>query len=149
MTYTVTSPQPAGLEAGETCVTLDSGQLVAVTLTATPVDNNAGMVFAVQARAIDSAGATVMHGTVPMVTSGQHLSSHDEVASCTAAALGKGMILAVLGEPLATQTIDSGGVSVTQTIPPLGSQVLNALSIRNMLATSSGAAAVSAASLVG
>lgn len=30
MSYTVTSPQPPGLQADETAVTLDSGQIVAV-----------------------------------------------------------------------------------------------------------------------
>lgn len=149
MSYTVTTPQPANLQPGETCVTLDTGQLVAVSLTATPVDNNAGMVFTAQARAIDSTGATVMHGDVGMVTSGSHLSSHDEYARLGATALGKGMMLAMLGEALATETIDSGGVSVTQTIPPLGQDALTAWSIRNMQAVSTNAAGVSAASILG
>jgi hypothetical protein len=149
MSYTATNPQPANLQTGETCVTLDSGQLVAVLLSATPVDNNAGMVFSAQARAINPDGSTVMHGSVQMVTAGNHMSSHDEVTSLTSAAIGKGMVLAVLGEPLQTTTVDSGGVSVTQTIPPLGASALTSWSIRTMLAASTGAAGVSAASIIG
>ena len=149
MSYTVTTPQPSGLQAGETCVTLDDGQLVAVILAATPVDNNAGMEFAAQARAINADGTTVMHGDVAMTTAGRHMSSHDEVDRLGASALGKGMVLAVLGEPLATETIDSGGVNVTQTIPALGTDALTAWSIRTMLAASSNAAPVSSSSVLG
>ena len=149
MSYAATNPQPPGLQSGETCVTLDNGQLVAVLLSATPVDNNAGMVFAAQARAIDATGATIMHGAVPMITAGNHLSSHDEVVRLTAAVIGKGMLQAVLGETLATETIDSGGVSVTQTIPNIGDSAVISWNIRNMLAVSSNASGVSAASIIG
>lgn len=149
MTYAVTSPQPSGLLPGETAVTLDTGQLVAVSLTATPVDNNAGMVFTAQARAINADGSTVMHGAVAMLTAGSHLSSHDEFTRLGASVIGKGMVQAVLGEDLATETIDSGGTSVTQPIPPIGASALTAWSIRNMLAVSSNASGVSAASIIG
>jgi hypothetical protein len=148
MSYTVTSPQPAGLQAGETCVTLDSGQLVAVQLSATPVNNNAGMVFAAQARAINADGSTVMHGTVPVVTAGRHMSSHDEYVRLGADALGKGMVLAVLGETLSTETVDSGGTNVTQPIPNVGADAIAAWSIRNMLAVSSNASSVTSAAVI-
>ena len=148
MSYTVTTPQPSGLQAGETCVTLDSGQLVAVSLTATPISNNSGMQFFAQARAINADGSTLMHGDVPMLTAGNHLSSHDEYVRLGADVLGKGMVCAMLGETLATETIDSGGVNVTQTIPNIGAAAVTAWSIRNMLAVSANAASVNAAAVI-
>ena len=84
-----------------------------------------------------------------MLTAGSHLSSHDEFTRLGASVIGKGMVQAVLGEDLATETIDSGGTSVTQPIPPIGASALTAWSIRNMLAVSSNAAGVSAASIIG
>lgn len=90
-----------------------------------------------------------MHGSVPMITAGNHMSSHDECARLGSATLGKGMVLAVLGESLTTETIDSGGVNVTQNIPNIGADAVTAWSIRNMLSVSSNAAGVSAASIIG
>lgn len=162
MSYTVMNPQPAaraatlsesqigpGLYPNEVAVTLDSGQDVAVYVDAKPADNNAGIIFYASARAIAVDGTTQMHGTIQMVTECQHASSQAEVTQFGASALAQCMALAVLGEPIPTATITSGGTPVTQPIIPWDTTFLSNVSIRTMFTASSASTAVTTSSVLG
>lgn len=157
MTYTVMNPQPAarastlqdnqlgpGLYPNEVAVTLDSGQDVAVYVEATPAGNNAGIIFYASARAIQADGTTLLHepGNVQMVTECQHASSQAEVTAYGADALAKCMAMAVLGEPIPTATVSSGGTNVTQAIIPWDANFLANVSIRTMFTASTASTAV-------
>lgn len=163
MTYTVMSQQPVGrasnlpdselgpgLYPNEVAVTLDSGQDVAVYVEATPAGNNAGLVFYASARAIQADGTTLLHqpGNVQMVTECQHASSQAEVTAHGADALAKCMAMAVLGEPIPTNTISSGETQVTQPIIPWDTNFLAAVSIRTMFTASTASAAVTTSSVL-
>ena len=164
MTYTVMSTQPAARAAGipdpeiapglypnEVAVTLDSGQDVAVYVEATPAGNNAGIVFYASARAIASDGATQLHqpGNVQMVTECQHASSQAEVSTYGADALAKCMAMAVLGEPIPTTTVNSGGTQVTQPVIPWDANFLAAVSIRTMFTSSTASSSITTSSVLG
>jgi hypothetical protein len=146
MSYTVQNPQPSGLQANETAVTLDSGDAVAVLVTGTPVDNNAGLDVYAQARAINTDGSTVMHGSVAMLTGGHHLASHDDLTSPGATLIGQAMLAAVLGEAMPMYT-PSGATDAVPALS-LSDAVLSAWSIRAMLGASTSGTGISAASLL-
>jgi hypothetical protein len=163
MTYTVMNPQPAarastllyseigpGLYPNEVAVTLDTGQDVAVYVEATPAGNNAGIIFYASARAIAADGATQLHqpGNVQMVTECQHASSQAEVSANGADSLAKCMAMAVLGEPIPTTTVNSGGTNVTQSIIPWDANFLAAVSIRTMFTASTASTAVTTSAVL-
>lgn len=162
MSYTKINPQPAarastlaaneigpGLYPNEVAVTLDTGQDVAVYVDATPTDNNAGIIFYASARAIAADGTTLLHGNIQMVTECQHASSQAEVTQYGASALAQCMALAVLGEPIPTTTINSGGTQVTQPIIPWDANFLANVSIRTMFTASTAATAVTTSGVLG
>jgi hypothetical protein len=161
MSYTVMAVQPAARAAGipdsqiapglypnELAVTLDSGQDVALYVDANPVDNNAGIVFYGSARVISANGQTQMSGAVQMVTELQHTSSQAEIAAYGASALAQCVALAMLGEPIPTVTVNSGGTSVTQPMIPWDANLLASASVRTMIAAATASVAVTTSGLL-
>ena len=162
MSYTVMATQPSlraagipdseiapGLYPNEVAVTLDSGQDVAIYVDAKPADNNAGIIFYASARAIDATGQTQMHGAIQMVTECQHTSSQAEVTQYGASALAQAMVLAVLGEPIPTVTVNSGGTQVSQPIIPWDANFLANVSIRAMFTASTASSAITTSGVLG
>lgn len=132
MSYTMMNPQPAGLDTNEVAVTLDNGLDVAVCVGRVWAPNNAGLNLTGKARLINADGTSVkcpMGNTVETIAT--HLSPQSEITAYGVDALSKCMVLAVLGEPITTTTVDSGGTSVTQPIIPWSADALANFSIRH------------------
>lgn len=139
MTYTVTSPQPSGLNPGETAVTLDTGAIIAVQATSTVSDTSGSPVIAANARAIKDDGSpeTLPDGS-PIASAFQHTSCADEITAAGGiAAVQKCCLLAVLGEPTAPLWQD----------PSAATMLANA-SIRTYLASAAHAGQVNAAAIL-
>lgn len=103
MSYTKADPQPAGLNAGETAVTLDDGTIVAVQATTTVQETSGCPVIAATARAINADGTpkTLADGS-PIASTFHHTSNPDEVNDTGGIAqVQKCCLLAVLGESTA------------------------------------------------
>lgn len=103
MSYIKTDPQPSGLNAGETAVTLDDGTIVAVQA-ATSVQETSGCpVIAASGRAINADGTpkTLPDGS-PIASTFHHTSNPDEITATGGIdQVQKCCLLAVLGEPTA------------------------------------------------
>lgn len=139
MTYSVTSPQPSGLQPGETVVTLDTGDNVAVAANSSLQANSGCPVIAVTARAIDATGATRKAPCGALIQSAfQHTSCQAEIDSSGGmATVQKCCLLAVLGEPTAPLWTD-----------PLHATMLSNASIRTALATAAAGGPVSVGTLL-
>lgn len=139
MSYTVTSPQPAGLQPDETAVTLDSGQIIAVQATCSVAANSGNPVIAATAREIDATGAPVNDPNgQPIQSAFKHASNPSEITLCgNIAALQKCVLMAVLGESTAPLWTD-----------PTAATMLANASIRTALASAAHAGPVNAGALL-
>lgn len=133
MSYTVVSPQPSGLNAGETAVTLDDGTIVAVSATSSVQPTSGSPVIAATARAINADGSPkCLSDGSPIAVEFRHTSCPQEVTDAGGiAAVQKCVLLAVLGEPPAPLWTD----------PSCTTMLANA-SIRTMLAAAAHAGPV-------
>jgi len=139
MSYTKTDPQPSGLNAGETAVTLDDGTIVAVQATCTVQDTSGSPVIAAAARVIKADGSpiTLPDGS-PIASAFPHTSCPQEVTDAGGIeALQKCVLMAVLGEPTAPLWQD----------PSAATMLANA-SIRTYLASAAHAGPVDAGALL-
>lgn len=139
MTYTITSPQPPGLQPGETAVTLDSGETIAVSVTLTPQTNNAPSHIDAVARQINADGTAVLDtaGSAVMAEF-RYTPSASEANDTTAfAATQKDCLMAVLGEPLTGPLSD-----------PIHANAVANCSIRNRIAALAIAGPVDAGALL-
>lgn len=139
MSYSKTDPAPAGLNPGETAVTLDDGTIVAVQATSSVQETSGSPVIAATARAIKADGTpeTLPDGS-PIASSLMHTSNPDESASAGGiAAVQKCVLMAVLGEPTAPLWQD-----------PVHSTMLANASIRTYLASAKAAGPVDAGALL-
>ena len=139
MSYTKTNPQPAGLNPGETAVTLDDGSIVAVQAKSTVQETSGCPVIAATARAIKADGTpeTLPDGS-PIASAFQHTSSPDEITAAGGIdQVQKCCLLAVLGEPTAPLWQD-----------PIHTTALANASIRTALSSASHAGPVDAGALL-
>lgn len=139
MSYTKTSPVPAGLNPGETAVTLDDGSIIAVQATCSVQDNSGCPVIAATARAVKADGSpqTLPDGS-PVASAFRHTSCAQEVTDAGGiAAVQKCVLMAVLGEPTAPLWQD----------PSAGPMLANA-SVRTYLASAAHAGPVDAGALL-
>lgn len=126
MSYTLGNPAMAPLAAGEVQITLDTGQTVVVSASATRISGGSVTVLA-HARQIDPVtGATVDDANGDMITSSaSHTFDAATITAQTLPACTKDMALLVLGEtPLLFGSV----------LPPLDASVLASYSIRNAIA---------------
>lgn len=102
MSYTKTSPQPTGLNPGETAVTLDTGETIAVSITTVPIENNAPSYQDAVAREINADGTAKLDASgKPIVTEFRSTPTPDQANNPTMfSALQKDCLMAVLGEPV-------------------------------------------------
>ncbi len=102
MSYVKIDPQPSGLQPGESAVTLDSGETIAVSVALIPQANNAPSFVDALARQIDAGGAAVLDASGQAVTTEfRYTPPPSEANDPTAlAAVQKDCLMAVLGEPL-------------------------------------------------
>jgi hypothetical protein len=139
MSYTKASPQPSGLASGETAVTLDTGETIAVAISLTPQPNNAPSFVAATARQINPDG-TAMLDTAgqPIGTEFRYTPTPDEANDPTSlAAAQKDCLMAVLGEPLTGPLND-----------PIHANAIANCSIRNRIAALAIAGPVDAGALL-
>lgn len=139
MSYMKTSPQPAGLNAGETAVTLDDGSIIAVSADVVPQTNGAPSVLNATARAIHADGSPVVDSHAhPIVSIFPYTPTADQANDSTQfAAVQKDCLMAVLGEPTTTILME-----------PIHAGALANASIRNRLAALAIAGPVDAGALL-
>lgn len=139
MAYTVLSPQPSGLQANETAVQLDTGDLVAVKAICGIESNTGNPSISASARAINTDGSSKLDATGQSITSGfSHVTNQTEIASAgTMAAVQKCVLMAVLGE--STNPLWQDNIHQT---------VLQNASIRTNLASAAHAGPVNASTLL-
>lgn len=139
MAYTVTSPQPAGLNPGETCVTLDSGQLVAIGATCSVATNSGATLIDAHAREITDAGQPVSNGmNGPIATALKYPAVAADVTLCgSMGAVQKCVLMALLGEPTTPMWTD-----------PVHATFLANVSIRTYIASAAHAGVVDAGALL-
>jgi len=139
MSYTKTDPQPAGLNAGETAVTLDDDSIIAVSAEITPQPNGAPSAIQATARAVHADGSAVTDPQGTPVISTFSYTPNVEVAndSTQFAAAQKDCLMVVLGEPVTSILTD-----------PIHAPALANASIRNRLAALSIAGPVDAGALL-
>lgn len=139
MSYIKTDPQPAGLAPCETAVTLDSGELVAVSVSLTPQPNNAPSYIAALARQINADGTPLLDSAgQPIVTEFRDTPTPGEANDpTTLAAVQKDCLMAVLGEPLTGPLSD-----------PVHASAIANCSIRNRIAALAVAGPVDAGALL-
>lgn len=159
MSFTLITPQPAprssaldyddvgpGLYAGETALELDTGDLVAVSVESQWLENGAGVAFKSCARWINADGSTrLCPNDCHIETNASHTADAVSVQAHGVAALGKEMLLLVLGEEPTLITIDG------EEVPIIGWSAdvrLNA-SIRHALACSAETGTSDPATLLG
>lgn len=139
MSYTKTDPAPAGMNPGETAVTLDSGTVVAVQATSSVQEHSGCPVIAATARAINADGTPVtLPDGSPIATSLRHTSCQSEIDEAGGIdKVQKCVLLAVLGEDTAPLWQD-----------PIHAGMLANASIRAMLASAAAAGQVDAGELL-
>lgn len=139
MAYTVTSPQPTGLQTGETAVTLDTGELVAVAAVSSVEPNTGNPAIVASARVINADGTDKLDAVGQPIKSGfSHVTNTVEIAQVgSMAAVQKCVLLAVLGESTAPLWQDA-----------IHQSVLENASIRTNIASSIHAGQVNAGSLL-
>jgi hypothetical protein len=139
MSYTIASPQPAGLNPGETAVMLDSGEIIAVSATVTPQANNAPSFVSAVARQVNADGSAMMDAAGQPITTEFKATPSTEVANdpITFAAAKKDCLMAVLGEPLTGPLSD-----------PIHANAIANCSIRNRIAALAIAGPVDAGALL-
>lgn len=138
MTYTVTSPQPSGLNPGETAVTLDDGTIVAVSAASIPQPNNAPSFIQTIARAINADGTSrdAPDGS-PITMEFRHTPSAEQANDPDVLkAVVRDCMMAVLGEP------------VTILDDPIHATALAHASIRNRLAALAAAGTIDAGGIL-
>lgn len=139
MSYTKTDPQPSGLNAGETAVTLDDGTIVAVQASTTVQETSGCPVITATARAINADGTpkTAPDGS-PIASTFHHTSNPAEITDAGGiAAVQRCVLMAVLGEPTAPLWQD-----------PIHATALANASIRTYLASASHAGEVDTGALL-
>lgn len=139
VSYVKNDPQPAGLNPGETAVTLDDGTIVAVQAVSSVQDASGVPVIAATARAIKADGApqTMPDGS-PIASAFQHTSCAQEITAAGGiSAVQKCVLMAVLGEPTTPLWQD----------PSAATMLANA-SIRTYLASAAHAGPVNAGALL-
>lgn len=139
MSYTKTSPQPTGLNPGETAVTLDDGTIVAVQAKSSVQETSGYPVITATARAIKADGSpeTLADGS-PIASTWPHTSNADEIKAVGGIdQVQKCCLLAVLGEPTAPLWQD-----------PIHATALASASIRTYIASSAHAGPVDAEALL-
>ena len=139
MSYVVTSPQPAGLNSGETAVTLDDGSIIAVQAVSSVQDTSGCPVIAATARAIKTDGSPVtLPDGSPIASAFRHTSCAQEITDTGGIeAVQKCVLMVVLGEPTAPLWQD----------PSAATMLANA-SIRTYLASAAHAGPVDAGALL-
>lgn len=145
MSYTITSPQPTGLQSGETTVTLDSGDLVAVAASCSVEGNSGNPTVACTARVINADGSDKLDAVgQPMHSAWCYTSFPAEVANLGSgdstagmAVLQKCCLLAVLGEDTSPMWAD-----------PIHFTALQDASIRTNIASAAHAGPVDAGALL-
>lgn len=139
MSYTKADPQPQGLAAGETAVTLDTGETIAVAVSLTPQSNNAPSVITATARQINADGSAKLDAAGNAIsTKFPYTPTADEANNpTTLAAAQKDCLMAVLGEPLAGPLAD-----------PIHAPAIANCSIRNRIAALAVAGPVDAGALL-
>src|SRR5690349_9550477 len=106
MPFTLLDPQPENLAANEIAVDLE-GTLVAVSVTTSWQDNNAGVVFLGTARHIMADGTACLCGNGQEVkTVLSHVADLASVQELGQQVIAKQVMLALLGEPLDTHEVD-------------------------------------------
>jgi len=125
MSYTIASPQPPGLNRGETAVTLDTGELIAVLVSIVPQSNNAPSVVHAVARQIDADGAPkCMPDGSPIAVDFPHTPTADEANDpAVLKTVQKDCLMAVLGESVTGPLSD-----------PIHANAIANCSIRNRIA---------------
>jgi len=139
MAYTVMSPQPAGLHAGEIAVTLDTGDHVAVSAVCGIESNTGNPSIVSGARVINTDGTDKLDATGQAITSGfSQVTNQTEISLAgSMSAVQKCVLLAVLGESTAPLWQDA--IHATE---------LQNASIRTNLASAAHAGPVNAGSLL-
>lgn len=145
MSYLKTNPQPAGLQANETAVTLDTGDLVAVQATCSVEPNSGDPVITADARVINADGTNKLDSQgQPMHSSWCYGSFAAEIANlgngdavAGMAVLQKCCLMAVLGEDTSPMWTDQ-----------IHAIALQNASIRTNLASAAHAGPVDAAALL-
>lgn len=139
MSYAVISPQPAGLQPGETAVTLDTGDHVAVSAVCGVQDGSGNVSVTAAARVINADATGKLDANGKAITSGfSHSTNPTEEASVGGiAGVQKCVLLAVLGESTAPLWQD-----------PIHATVLQNASIRTAIASAAHAGPVNTASLL-
>lgn len=139
MSYTVKSPQPAGLQPNETAVALDTGDEVAVAAVCSVASNSGCPVIAATARVINADGTDKLDAQGKPITSAfQHTSCTEEItATGGIPAVQKCVLMAVLGEPTTPLWTD-----------PSCATMLSNVSIRTAIASAAHAGPVNAGALL-
>lgn len=137
MSYSVTNPQPP-LQPGETAVTLDSGDIVAIAAICSVESASGNTVVAATARVINADGTNKLDAIgQSMTTAFQHTSNTDEISANGIAVVQKCCLMAVLGESTAPLWQD-----------PIHATALATASIRTNIASAAHAGPVDAAALL-
>lgn len=139
MSYIKTDPQPSGLEAAETAVTLDSGELIVVSIALFPQPNNAPSHVDAVARQINSDGSAKLDASGASITTEFRYTPTPDMANdpTSLAAVQKDCLMAVLGEPLTGPLND-----------PIHANAIANCSIRNRIAALAIAGPVDAGALL-
>jgi hypothetical protein len=139
VSYSIANPQPSGLAAGETAVTLDTGETIAVAVSLTPQPNNAPSFVSATARQINADGTAMLDSAGAAIsTEFRYTPTADEANNpTTLAAAQKDCLMAVLGEPLAGPLAD-----------PIHAPAIANCSIRNRIAALAIAGPVDAGALL-
>lgn len=144
MPYSLADPQPAprdaemedsdvgpGLYPDETAYLLDTGELVAVSVKSSWLQNGGSVEICAWVRAIDAAGQTVMCGASELEIEYRHTFDAGSVTRLTVPVIATEVLKAMLGEDPATEIVDGDEVALV----PISPDARNDISIRVQLAT--------------